>query len=194
MSTLLWDQIAPFAAQMDFDNAGFLVAGEKQQVTRLLVSLDITEEVVWGGRGAGELNSLSPTIPLFFILPAALPTRPGRTNRIGPGGAGNCRNLHTRIWTPAVGGVSDAPGRCLGPDGATCWNRLTDRGGGDRAYGRTGVLRTEQCMDAAAYAAQVKRRWGANGYAMWTRGVPSIGWPLAAVPAGYAVLGLQAEM
>ena len=41
------DQIAPFAAQMDFDNAGFLVGRGEQQVTRLLVSLDITEEVVW---------------------------------------------------------------------------------------------------------------------------------------------------
>lgn len=41
------NQIAPFATQMDFDNAGFLVGRGEQQVTRLLVSLDITEEVVW---------------------------------------------------------------------------------------------------------------------------------------------------
>ena len=61
------DQIAPFAAQMDFDNAGFLVGRGEQQVTRKRSS---------GRPWSGELNSLSPTIPLFFILPAALPTRP----------------------------------------------------------------------------------------------------------------------
>lgn len=39
------DGLAPFSLQMDFDNAGFLVGRGDQQVDKLLVSLDITEEV-----------------------------------------------------------------------------------------------------------------------------------------------------
>lgn len=40
------DQMAPFDLQMSFDNAGFLVGHQRQAVTKILVSLDITEEVV----------------------------------------------------------------------------------------------------------------------------------------------------
>ena len=40
------DELAPFALQMSFDNAGFLVGRGEAQVTRILVALDITEEVV----------------------------------------------------------------------------------------------------------------------------------------------------
>ena len=37
---------APFGLQMDFDNSGFLVGRGAAQVNRILVALDITEEVV----------------------------------------------------------------------------------------------------------------------------------------------------
>ena len=40
------DTMAPFALQMDFDNAGFLVGHGDREVQKVLVSLDITEEVV----------------------------------------------------------------------------------------------------------------------------------------------------
>ena len=53
------DQLAPFATQMDFDNAGFLVGRGAVQVERLLVALDITEEVV---REAAELGSYTITL------------------------------------------------------------------------------------------------------------------------------------
>ena len=39
------DSKAPFSMQMSFDNAGFLVGRGKTEVRRLLVALDITEEV-----------------------------------------------------------------------------------------------------------------------------------------------------
>ena len=38
--------IAPFALQMEFDNSGFLVGRGNARVNRILVALDITEEVV----------------------------------------------------------------------------------------------------------------------------------------------------
>ena len=40
------DGLAPFSLQMDFDNAGFLVGRGDRTVDKVLVSLDITEEVV----------------------------------------------------------------------------------------------------------------------------------------------------
>lgn len=40
------DQKAPFALQAGFDNAGFLVGHEAGTVTRILVTLDITPEVI----------------------------------------------------------------------------------------------------------------------------------------------------
>lgn len=49
------DACAPFALQMDFDNAGFLVGDGSAAVHRILVALDITEDVVreaaqWGAQ------------------------------------------------------------------------------------------------------------------------------------------------
>lgn len=42
----LLDRKAPFRTQMDFDNAGFLVGRGEREVTRVLVALDITPEVI----------------------------------------------------------------------------------------------------------------------------------------------------
>ena len=49
------DGWAPFETQMDFDNAGFLVGRGERPVSRVLVALDITEQVVeesglWGAQ------------------------------------------------------------------------------------------------------------------------------------------------
>lgn len=49
------DHWVPFALQMDFDNAGFLVGKGGAEIQRILVSLDITEDVVeeaaqWGAQ------------------------------------------------------------------------------------------------------------------------------------------------
>lgn len=48
------DGLAPFNLQMPFDNAGFLVGHGDGEVTKILVSLDITEEVA---REAAELGA-----------------------------------------------------------------------------------------------------------------------------------------
>ena len=42
----LLDRKAPFRTQMGFDNAGFLVGRGEQEVTRVLVALDITPAVI----------------------------------------------------------------------------------------------------------------------------------------------------
>ena len=48
------DQYAPFATQMGFDNAGFLVGRAETEVTKVLLTLDITLPVI---------DALSPVIP-----------------------------------------------------------------------------------------------------------------------------------
>ena len=48
------DQIAPFHTQEGFDNAGFLVGREGAQVSKILVSLDITEQVVEEARRVAD--------------------------------------------------------------------------------------------------------------------------------------------
>ena len=53
------DRLAPFATQMDFDNAGFLVGRGERRADRVLVALDITEPVV---REAEELEGLARKI------------------------------------------------------------------------------------------------------------------------------------
>lgn len=40
------DALAPFSRQMDFDNSGFLVGREEAVVERIMVALDITQEVI----------------------------------------------------------------------------------------------------------------------------------------------------
>ena len=40
------DRMAPFRLQMDFDNAGFLVGDGKAEISRVLVALDITDQVI----------------------------------------------------------------------------------------------------------------------------------------------------
>ena len=47
------DKIAPFDTQEDFDNAGFLVGRKDREVTKILVALDITEEVAAEAAEAG---------------------------------------------------------------------------------------------------------------------------------------------
>ena len=50
----LLDRKAPFRTQMDFDNAGFLVGRGDQQVTRVLVALDITPAPGDLGKGGAD--------------------------------------------------------------------------------------------------------------------------------------------
>ena len=40
------EAFAPFETQQDFDNSGFLVGRRDREVTKILVSLDITREEI----------------------------------------------------------------------------------------------------------------------------------------------------
>ena len=186
------DQIAPFAAQMDFDNAGFLVGRGEQQVTRLLVSLDITEEVVWEAveRGVELIVSHHPII----FHPARSITDETSVGRIvlalaERGIAAIC--AHTNL-DASVGGVSDA----LADDGVHRVGtvRHRPRGGGDRGWSHRCAADWNR-HGCGSLCRTGKKGAGGKWGTLCGRGASRLsGGRWRRCLRGYAVLGLQAEM
>lgn len=157
------DGLAPFSLQLDFDNAGFLVGRGDRQVTRLLVSLDITEEVVAEAAELGCQLIVSHHPVIFFPAKSITDADPtGRTllalaeRQI----AAVC--AHTNL-DAVHGGVNDALAQKLGlvqieqlkQDGV-------DASGRPYGIGRVGNTAGVP-MYAPAFAAFVKEVLGANG-------------------------------
>ena len=157
------DNLAPFALQMDFDNAGFLVGRGDRQVKKILVSLDITQEVA---EEAGELGAelIVSHHPVIFH-PARSVTDGDPDGRvllalIEKGIAAIC--AHTNL-DAVHGGVNDALARRLGlvqieqlhQDG-------TDPAGRPYGIGRVGNT-AGLPRYVPEFAAFVKEALGANG-------------------------------
>ncbi len=156
------DTLAPFDLQMSFDNGGFLVGRGDRTVTKILIALDITEEVAEEAAllGAELIVSHHPVIfhPVKEMTDAS-PT--GRKllalaeSRI----AAIC--AHTNLDAVA-GGVNDALAQSLGlRDTALLHQDGVDPGGAPYGIGRVGEIAGE--MDCAQFAAFVKETLGANG-------------------------------
>ncbi len=157
------DGLAPFALQMDFDNAGFLVGRGDRQVDKVLVSLDITQEVAAEAAQLGCQLIVSHHPVIFF--PAKSITDADPTGRIllslAEGGiAAIC--AHTNL-DAVSGGVNDALAQRLG---LTQIEQLkqdgVDASGRPYGIGRVGNT-TGVPMYAPAFAAFVKEALGANG-------------------------------
>ena len=167
------DNIAPFATQLDFDNAGFLVGRGDRQVNRLLVSLDITEEVAREAveRGAELVVSHHPVI--FHPAKSVTDADPvGRTllALIEGGVAAIC--AHTNL-DASVGGVNDALAQRLGlTDLSVLEPSGVDGEGRPIGIGRVGTLAGGEAPGLTALAAQVKEALGANGVRYVDAGKP----------------------
>ena len=78
------DSLAPFATAMEFDNAGLLVGSGKENVTKGLLSLDITPQAVERAEeiGAQLIVSHHPVIfsPLRRLSPESVPYQIGRAH------------------------------------------------------------------------------------------------------------------
>lgn len=157
------DQWAPFETQMDFDNAGFLVGRGEREVRKILVSLDITEQVAdeaaeWG---ADLIVAHHPVI--FHPVKRLTDETPtGRTllALAERGIAAIC--AHTNL-DAVHGGVNDALAQKLG---LTQIEQLKQDGvdASGRPYGIGRVGNTAGVpMYAPAFAAFVKEALGANG-------------------------------
>lgn len=165
------DGIAPFHTQMSFDNAGFLVGRGERAVSRLLVALDITEEVADEAAGLGAELIVSHHPVLFH--PARSITDGDSTGRIllaliENGLAAIC--AHTNL-DAAVGGVNDALAQALGlMDLSVLEPSGMDSEGRPIGIGRVGTLAAGS--DLFSYASQVKTALGANGVRLTDAGRP----------------------
>lgn len=156
------DALAPFSLQMSFDNAGFLVGRENQRVTKLLVSLDITEAVA---REAAELGAelVVSHHPVIFH-PAREMTDTTPTGRKLLALAENhiaaiC--AHTNLDAVA-GGVNDVLARTLGlTDICLLHQDGVAPDGQPYGIGRVGAVAGER--SAAEFAAFVKSALDSNG-------------------------------
>ena len=161
-------QLAPVDMKMDFDNVGFLVGFSENPINQVLVSLDITDDVIseaiaWG---AGLIVSHHP---LFFSLKSV--TDGDRTGRkivrmISHGVSAIC--MHTNL-DAAIGGVNDAlaakagivKGQLLSEDGY--------RNGGEAfSYGRFGLIEKE--LELSEYLELIKKNLNANGLRYYDAG------------------------
>ena len=164
------EEKAPFGLQLGFDNAGFLVGRQNAEVSRVLVALDITEEVVEEAREAG-CQLIVAHHPVIWggakSVTDQTPTGRKLLAMVENGIAGIC--AHTNLDAVAEG-VNDALAETLGlsqigqlkQDGV-------DRQGRPYGIGRVGVVE-EQSL--AAFASFVKDALGSNGVRLVDGGKP----------------------
>ena len=158
------DGLAAFETQMDFDNAGFLVGRGDKTVTRLLVSLDITEAVAREAAQQGAQLIVSHHPVIFHPIRSLTDGDPtGRTllALAEDGIAAIC--AHTNL-DASVGGVNDALAARLGlTDTVVLEPSGTDRQGRPIGIGRAGKAPAGAPTHTEEYAAFVKEALGANG-------------------------------
>lgn len=165
------DQKAPFSLQMSFDNAGFLVGRGEGEVTKLMVALDITEEVVAEAVEAGCQLIVSHHPIIFHPAKTITDCDPtGRCllalteNRI----AAIC--AHTNL-DAVEGGVNDALAQRLGlSDVSQLHQDGVDSEGRPYGIGRIGTVR--RFDNAATFAAFVRKALNANGLRLEDAGKP----------------------
>ena len=156
-----FDRFAPFKTQMSFDNAGFLVGNEQAEVTKVLISLDITLPVIreaseWG---AELIVAHHPVIfnPVKSIL-SGDPTGDKLIALIQNKISAICAHTNLDI---AVNGVNDALANTLVLENIEVFlPEGTDEQGNLYGLGRIG--RVEPC-DFKTFAQTVKQRLGTNG-------------------------------
>lgn len=151
------DSIAPFATQLEFDNAGLLVGRGNAAVDRVLVALDITQEVIREAVEQGVQLIVSHHPVIFHPLKS-----------VTDGDAAGKRVLqlaehriaaicaHTNL-DAAKEGVNDLLAKRLGLSQVEQLHQdgVDEQG---RAYGigRVGVLNTNDRTNTAVFAAAVK--------------------------------------
>lgn len=165
------DKKAPFSLQMSFDNAGFLVGRGDASVDRVMVSLDITEEVAGEAKEAGCQLIISHHPIIFHPAKSITDSEPtGRClltlteNHI----AAIC--IHTNL-DAVKGGVNDALAQRLGLSNISQLHQdgLDPEG---RPYG-IGRVGTVQGYDSAhQFAAFVREALDAGGLRLEDAGKP----------------------
>jgi dinuclear metal center YbgI/SA1388 family protein len=168
----LLDEKAPFSTQMSFDNAGFLVGDRNQIVEKVLVALDITEEVVEEAQSLGCQLIVSHHPVIFHPLkqmttddPTARVVRALVKNDI----SAIC--AHTNLDL-AAGGVNDCLAQACGLTDLTLLAvEGTNPDGTPLGCGRVGV-RTAGACSLTDYLVEVKASLQPNGLRFVDAGKP----------------------
>lgn len=131
--------LAPVELQMNFDNAGFLLGHAEREVKKVILSLDITDEVIKEAISERAELIISHH-PLIWNAPKKI-TEDDFTARkilslVENGIAAIC--MHTNLDI-AEGGVNDVLIDLLGADAIAALD--------EENCGRIGFMREEQCID-----------------------------------------------
>ena len=168
----LLDRKAPFRTQMDFDNAGFLVGRGDRTVTRVLVALDITPEVIAEAAEKGCQLILAHHPVIWGKLGQV--TDESATGRkvlalIEKGIAAIC--AHTNL-DAAEGGVNTALAQRLGLENPVPLETDgVDEAGRPYGIGRVGSLPGGP-LSLADFARKAKENLGLTGIRAMDAGVP----------------------
>lgn len=164
------EAFAPLEMKMDFDNPGFLVGRGDMPVDRILVSLDITDDVIAEAEHTGAQLIVSHH-PLFFSLKSVTDGDGiGRKiiSLVSNGIAAIC--MHTNL-DAAKGGVNDALADALGLRDTEILNVEGVNGAGEEySYGRAGFL--PEPTDMAVFLERVKAALSSNGLRYHDAGRP----------------------
>ena len=164
----LLNKFAPVERKMDFDNVGFLVGKGESVVTKILVALDITDEVVQEAIDIGAQLIVSHH-PMFFSLKNVNDsTSIGKriVDLVSNGISAIC--MHTNL-DAADGGVNDALACTVGlNDMEILVSEGKDSEGVEYCCGRVGVLRRPVTMEA--YLETVKTALKTNGLRYYSSG------------------------
>lgn len=165
------DTLAPFGLQEDFDNAGFLVGRGEAEAHKIMVALDITEEVIREAVEAG-CQLIVAHHPVIFH-PARTVTDDDPVGRRVLALAENhiaaiC--AHTNLDAVA-GGVNDTLAEALGLQNVSllCQSGV-DPSGKPYGIGRVGAVKEYTC--ATDFAAFVRDALGARGLRLEDAGKP----------------------
>lgn len=155
------DNWAPFSVQMDFDNAGFLVGRGDREVTKILVALDMTGEVVEEAARWGAQLIVSHHPVIFHPVKAVTDkTAAGRVLLALAEGRIAAICAHTNL-DAVQGGVNDCLARALElGDVAQLHQDGVLPDGNPYGVGRVGTAHRPG-LSPAEYAAHVKERLSA---------------------------------
>lgn len=163
-------EIAPFEMKMDFDNVGFLAGNSTDEVTKIMASLDITDEVIDEAEEKGA-NLIVSHHPMFFSLKNVTDEdmtgkRVMRLLRKGM----NAICMHTNL-DAAKGGVNDLLAKKAGLTDIEllCVDGVT-KDGEEYCVGRVGQLREPMPMEE--YLTRIKYALQAGGLRYHSAGIP----------------------
>lgn len=155
------EDFAPLNLKMDFDNVGLLVGYAENEVDRILVSLDITEDVI-DEAIENKAQLIVSHHPLFFTL-----TSVNNIDRTGKKITALLSNrisaicMHTNL-DATVGGVNDALAEAAGLTQPTLLaDEVFDKTGKAYSYGRIGYLKEPVKLND--YLVKLKSRLHSGG-------------------------------